>query len=191
MSKRDLRHHLRAIRHQILEEEFRLECQKILMKSTCVPELMNAKTVLSYWPKLEAHEIDLRPLNCWLRATGCTVLLPITEPKSQILRIQWGMFQDEKSLTLNQWGIAEPPKSPEILAEDIDVIITPGLGFDSLGYRIGYGGGFYDQLFEHVKAYKIGLIMDSCLFETIPSESHDVPVDLVISANQIIEINSP
>lgn len=188
LTKSDLRTHLRTIRHQPSEEEYLLECRKILMQSIDIPELIHARTILSYWPKLEAREIDIRSLNCWLRAKGTTVLLPVTEPNSKTLRMKWGQFQDERSLTMNRWGIAEPPISTELLAQDVDVVLVPGLGFDFQGNRIGYGGGFYDQMFEHIQAYKIGLVMKSCLVKTIPNESHDVPVDLIVTSNTTIQI---
>ncbi len=188
LTKSDLRADLRTIRDRLSADQYRMECRQLLLQCAGVPELMNAKTVLSYWPKLQAREIDLRPLNCWLRAQGKTVLLPITEPNAEVLRMHWGKFYDERSLTMNRWGIAEPIESADILAENIDVALVPGLGFDTMGHRIGYGCGFYDYMFEYVKTYKIGLVMASCLMNLIPTESHDIPVDLIVTSTKTLEV---
>ena len=177
------------MRQLISEEDYRLECQKIVSRSASVPQLLEAQTILSYWPKLEVREIDLRPVNCWLRARGCTVLLPIIEPNSKNSRIYWGHFDHERTLMPNRWKILQPEKRAEIPAEDIDVVLVPGLGFDRRGHRIGYGGGYYDRLFEYVDTFKIGLSLDSCFIEQIPTQSHDIAVDCLITANRTLKFN--
>ncbi len=177
------------MRRLIAGEDYRLECRKIISQAASVPQLLEAQTILSYWPKLEVREIDLRPLNCWLRARGCTVLLPIIEPNSKISRIHWGHFDHERTLMPNRWNILQPKDRTEISAEDIDVVLVPGLGFDRRGHRIGYGGGYYDRLFEYVDAFKIGLSLDSCFVEMILTQPHDVAVDCLITANETLKLN--
>ncbi len=189
MTKSALRAHCRSMRQLIVEEDYRLECRKIISQAASVPQLLEAQTILSYWPKLEVREIDLRPLNCWLRARGSTVLLPIIEPNSKISRIHWGHFDHERTLMPNRWNILQPKNRAEISAEDIDVVLVPGLGFDRRGHRIGYGGGYYDRLFEYVNAFKIGLSLDSCFVELIPTQSHDIAVDCLITANGTLKLN--
>lgn len=177
------------MRQLISEEDYRLECRKIISQAASVPQLMEAKTILSYWPKLEVREIDLRPLNCWLRARGSTVLLPIIEPNSKRSRIRWGHFDHERTLMPNRWKILQPKNCADLSAEDIDVVLVPGLGFDQRGHRIGYGGGYYDRLFEYLNAFKIGLSLDGCFVEIIPTQSHDVAVDCLITPSRTLKLN--
>ena len=158
------------------------------MQAASVPQLLKAKTILSYWPKLKAREIDLRPLNSWLRARGCTVLLPIIEPNSNISRMRWGEFDHERTFMPNRWGIFEPLNCVEIHAREIDVVLVPGLGFDVKGHRIGYGGGFYDKMLEYVNMFKLGMIMERCLLQMIPVQPHDVPVDCLVTADETFEL---
>ncbi len=184
-----MRTHCRSLRKHLSEEDYRIECRKIILQATSVQTLRNAKTILSYWPKLASREIDLRPLNCWLRTRGCTVLLPIIEPNSIISRMHWGHFDHERTLMLNRWGILQPGKRADISAEDIDIVLVPGLGFDRRGHRIGYGGGYYDRFFESVHAYKIGLSLDCCVVEMIPNQPYDVPIDCLVTSNGTLKLN--
>lgn len=177
------------MRQLISEEDYRLECRKIISQAASVPQLLEAQTILSYWPKLEVREIDIRPLNCWLRSRGSTVLLPIIEPNSKSSRIHWGYFDHEHTFMPNRWKILQPENRAEISAEDIDVVLVPGLGFDRRGHRIGYGGGYYDRLFEYVNTFKIGLSLDGCFVELIPTQSHDVAVDCLITPDRTLKLN--
>jgi 5-formyltetrahydrofolate cyclo-ligase len=67
---------------------------------------------------------------------------------------------------------------------------VPGACFTSEGYRIGYGGGYYDSfLSKHAnRALKVGFCYDCFIVDSIPVEAHDVPVDLIITEKRIINI---
>lgn len=172
------------MRRLLSQEEYHAGCQKILARASSVSALLEAEIVLSYWPKLEMREIDTRPLNSWLRARGCTVLLPIVEPNPEIPRMHWGVFNDERTLVLNHWGILEPVKRASISADEIDAVLVPGLGFDTCGHRVGYGRGYYDIMFDTVDTFKLGMVMDQCLLEMIPVEPHDIPVDCLVTSRK-------
>ena len=60
------------------------------------------------------------------------------------------------------------------------VCIVPGLAFDIDGYRIGYGGGYYDRFLRDFKGFKIGLCYEELILD-VPIESHDEKVDIVIT----------
>lgn len=64
----------------------------------------------------------------------------------------------------------------------LNVIIVPMLGFDKNLQRIGYGGGYYDQLLaKYPQALKIGVCYESGRVESIPSESHDIPLNIIVT----------
>lgn len=86
------------------------------------------------------------------------------------------------------YGILEPSVVKTADEKDIDVILVPGLAFDRHGGRMGFGKGYYDRLLETSIAVKIGLCYDFQLFDTIPTESHDVPMDFIITEKEICEI---
>ncbi len=187
--KSTLRSRCHTARQSLTEEEYRSECRRIVARATSLPQLLVAQTIMSYWPKIEAREIDIRPLNSWLRARGCTVLLPIVEPYSKRPRMHWGIFDHERSFVANRWDISEPASRSDIPAEDIDLVVVPGLGFDLSGHRIGYGGGFYDALFEYVDSFKLGMVIDDCLLDHLPADPHDVAVNCVVTGSRTLKLH--
>ena len=111
-----------------------------------------------------------------------------------------GIYDNVKKL-LNDYNIIELDKiepNPKIETvrrgvnlckeNNIDVILVPGLAFDRNGGRMGFGKGYYDRLLESSKAVKIGLCYDFQILEKIPTESHDVPMNFVITEKEILEI---
>jgi len=73
--------------------------------------------------------------------------------------------------------------APGVEAKELDVVIVPGLAFDSKNNRLGRGKGFYDRFLEKCgpNVRKIGLAFSFQVFPTIPTEGHDVPMDLVLT----------
>lgn len=78
-------------------------------------------------------------------------------------------------------NILEPISNDELNYFDNACVIVPGICFDKLGYRIGYGKGFYDRFLGKYKLYSIGLTYRECIIDKILTDEHDVPVDEVIS----------
>lgn len=68
----------------------------------------------------------------------------------------------------------------------IDVIIVPMLGFDDSLHRLGYGGGYYDRLLAaHPESYKLGVCFDLGKVEGLPVESHDIPLNTIITESAV------
>lgn len=94
---------------------------------------------------------------------------------------------DWENLKPGNFGILEPCETlEEAYPESMDLIIVPGIAFDSRGNRIGYGGGFYDKLLKRTRGFKVGLAFSEQMQEELPIESHDVPLDLIITDESII-----
>jgi len=100
-------------------------------------------------------------------------------------------------LKKGKFGIPEPAEPIWTDADDLDLILIPGVAFDNLGNRIGRGGGFYDRLLPKYHAIRAGICFDfQCLpvlsdkgveVETIPTESHDGSMDLLITESRILK----
>lgn len=85
-------------------------------------------------------------------------------------------------LEVGAFGIMEPKTSCKpIEPSNIDLAFIPGIAFDKKRHRIGFGKGFYDQLSKNLDCQKIGLAYDFQIVDEIPFESHDLPVDLIIT----------
>lgn len=145
-----------------------------------------SKTIGLYYPtNNEVH--TFRIIN---RSQSCSkkVYLPIIKNNE----INFAEFISYGLLKGGKFEIMEPLDNKLISLDEIDIIITPGIVFDRLGYRIGYGKGFYDKLFEknhNKKKYSIGLAYDfQILDEIIERDIHDKRVDVIITNKELIVI---
>lgn len=87
-----------------------------------------------------------------------------------------------------KFGILEPIELSKMSYKSIDLILVAGIVFDKEGYRLGYGFGYYDKFLKKIpKAVKIGLAFDFQVVDKLPREPHDVPVDVIVSENRVID----
>lgn len=94
---------------------------------------------------------------------------------------------DESRLELGAFHIEEPSGNDTIDVDNIELIIVPAVAYDRRGNRLGRGKGFYDRLLQESKATKIGVAYEFQIYDELPVEPHDVPVDLVITQTRIIK----
>ena len=141
----------------------------------------NHKVVHAYLPM--GKEIDISPLINKLIEKGITIVCPKTLPKRKLEnRILTSLNDIEKGV----FGTTHP-SNPEIYNGKIDLIIVPGLAFDSKNYRLGYGGGYYDNfLINHPEAYKIGIFYPEQKVNNVPTETHDICLnEILVSDNPL------
>lgn len=84
------------------------------------------------------------------------------------------------------FGILEPKEQLRTdinLKEKLDLIIVPGLVYSKKGYRIGYGGGYYDKFLSSITGdvKKVGIVYSNLVVDKLPVDSYDIPVDLIIT----------
>lgn len=116
------------------------------------------------------------------------VLMP--KVNEQERRLSKHVITSLEDLTDGYQGIPEPNNEHTMKVEEIDLIIVPGVAFDTEGWRIGYGGGYYDKLLPRVKGTRpiVALAYEEQLFDEIPYEEHDVGVDIIITDRRILRI---
>ena len=79
-------------------------------------------------------------------------------------------------------GIPAPPyDAPVMSSDEFDLIIVPALTYDSKGYRLGYGGGYYDRYLRAIPAFTLGIARERLIRDELPIEPHDVPVKCLIT----------
>lgn len=126
-------------------------------------------------------EIDPMPLMRRLWAEGYEVALPAMDGKGRPLIFR--RYREGDALAEKMWGIREPlPEAPELFP---DVVLASLLAFDRHGWRLGYGGGFYDRSLAKVRAIKpviaIGLAYDELEVDAVPHLDYDEPLDWVLT----------
>jgi 5-formyltetrahydrofolate cyclo-ligase len=92
-------------------------------------------------------------------------------------------------LVRGAFGIFEPAREcPVHPAEEADIIVIPGIAFDTEGRRIGYGKGYYDKALHHLegKGRLVGFCYDFQLVDRIAGEPHDVLMDMIITERRVI-----
>lgn len=142
------------------------------------PEWARARVVLLYNPV--RGEVDTAALSAAGIQQGKQLLLPRAEQGGRRLWLhRWEGTADQ--LAPGAYGIPEPrPDLPEVDPAAVDLVVVPGVAFDRRGYRLGYGGGYYDRALPGmVRAVKIGLGYALQLVESLPAAAHDVRLDAV------------
>jgi len=117
-------------------------------------------------------EVSTQKIIRCLQEAGKRVLVP---------RVEGNRMSAVKNggATELRFGILQPASGEDELSE---VALTPLLAFDGEGYRLGYGGGYYDRYFEeHPKILRVGLAYAGQATKELPHEKHDLPLDAVIT----------
>lgn len=157
--------------YSIRKKLFSLECVK---KANAVCVFLSA-----------FNEPDTMPAVKKLWDRKCKVIAPVSDTETNTLLLSYIDSADD--LHKGAYGISEPAVIKKT-DDKLDVIIVPGLAFDRKGGRMGFGKGYYDRLLKREKSVKIGLCYDFQLFDDIPKEAHDVPMDYIITEQEIIKV---
>jgi 5-formyltetrahydrofolate cyclo-ligase len=126
-------------------------------------------------------EIDPAQLLARLQREGYRLCLPVMEGKG--LPLVFRAWSPGDAMGRVQWGIAEPLPDKSVLEPDI--VLVPLLAFDAQGYRLGYGGGFYDRTLARLRAIKpvvaVGVAYDELKVDAVPHLHYDQPLDWVLT----------
>ena len=120
---------------------------------------------------------------------GKQIALPIMQPGRQLA---WGF--DGGEFVANNFGIYEPAPAEVDIAK-ASAIIIPALRVGLDGMRLGRGAGYYDRALSMIPLHSAGgpiricLVFDEDVFETVPHESHDEPIDVIVTPTEVLQIN--
>lgn len=175
MDKQELRKQVRAAKREVpLEDKIR-RSMPIMQKVGELALFRSAQTVLLYWSmddEVYTHDF----VNRWYKEK--CLLLPCVDGDDLLLRRYTGSDSLQPG---PQFGIPEPTGPVFDELDKIDMIIVPGVAFDRQNNRMGRGRGFYDRLLKTTpNAVKVGVAFSFQLFDTIPTEPFDVPMNLVV-----------
>ena len=124
------------------------------------------------------QEVRTGPIIDRARRDGKRVAVPRVD--GDAMRFFW--LTDDSALVSGVMGIPEPSGDGPEADEPSALIVVPGLAFDAQGFRVGYGGGYYDRyLASHPGHPLLALCYDFQFFDGVPAEDCDVPVDRVIT----------
>jgi len=189
--KRELRHHFIDVRRELGAEARAAADAAIASRVTSLAKYADASAVLTYlsiWDEVETRGI-IR--DAWSR--GKVVALPRCVPHTRLMR--WYRVESLDGLERSKFGVLEPMADP---AAELDpnaasraLAIVPGLTFDARGYRLGYGGGFYDTFLAGFGGASVGICREAQLSAAgeLALDAHDLPVQVVVTEAQVIRVN--
>lgn len=137
---------------------------------------LGVKTVGFYWPF--RGEFDARPLVRDLIKSGVTAALPaVVQPKTPLEFRRWAPG------TALEPGVYSIPIPKERNLLEPELLIVPLVGFDPAGYRLGYGGGYYDRTIASFakKPQAIGVGFELSRLATIHPQPHDIPMSVILT----------
>lgn len=177
---------LREARASMNATDRKVADEGIMLQVINSPEYANAHVVFCYVSFGE--EIDTRAIISQAWKDGKTVAAPRCTGKRNM---EWHRITSFEELELSRFGVEEPLADSKtlVIPEEMQnaIALVPGLEFDSSGYRLGYGGGFYDTFLQTFLGTPIGLCRDEFFNnEEVIREPHDLPAQLVMTQSRTI-----
>lgn len=129
------------------------------------------------------HEINTGKAINALNEHGVNVYSPACDYATK--RMHFYRMNNSEDKQQDEKGIPVP-KNLEENFDEMELVVVPGLIFNEEGYRIGYGGGYYDKFLADFKGDTISIVFEEQLKNEIPTESHDIPVDAIITPKRRI-----
>lgn len=182
MIKDELRKEIRTKRCELDEDTVRNSATAIWNRLKELKEFKNTSRIYVY--HAFRNEVD----TCNIIQYGFDHGIEICLPKIHDKTMDFYKITSYKQLKKGYMGILEPDETARKVELHHGIVIVPGTAFDNNCNRMGYGGGYYDRfLFKNPNLTKIGIAYDFQIFDTIPVESYDIPMDYVITENTTIK----
>ncbi|MDI6824751.1 MAG: 5-formyltetrahydrofolate cyclo-ligase [Bacillota bacterium] len=185
------------LRRQVLEQRLALPAHRVAELSERVrahllshPAWQACRAVLAY--ASFRQEVDTFPVLAAALTQGKELILPRVDRRRKrldLLRVS----DPGADLRSGYQGILEPDpaRCPPVDAARIDLVLVPGVVFDRRGFRLGYGGGYYDRLLASLPgAVRVGLAFSLQVVDEIPALAHDLPVDILVTEEGALQFRA-
>ncbi|MBQ3427906.1 MAG: 5-formyltetrahydrofolate cyclo-ligase [Clostridia bacterium] len=182
MTKNEIRAAAKARRRSLTHNEIVTKSEAAL--TLLLPYLENADTVFCYMAAF--NEPRTGELIERLISYGKRVAVPVTDTVSNTITPV--LYTGRQELISGAMGIPEPKSRITVASDEIDAAVIPGIAFDRDGTRIGFGAGYYDRFLEGFKGLKIGLCYDFQVYDRLPRDTHDIPMDVIVTERTAYDI---
>ena len=182
IQKTALRKHLLEKRDAISAELRDILSKNIHQNLKHISSYINSQNIACYFPI--GSEVDTYAIMLdILRQNKCLLLPRIVNDNLMFYNVP-----SLEKLEKGNFGIMEPKDSCK-KADKIDCVLIPTIGVSKLGIRLGYGKGYYDKFLSSTDAVKISLTYSKQIVKIIPSDSHDIKMNWIITEDEYIEIS--
>ena len=176
-AKQAARRHFAALRCSLSTLAKQKSSNAICQQISSSSPWSQAENILFYWPL--AGEADVRPLLEQAQKQGKQPYLPLLDVLQPGL-MEAAAYAGEGCLQQGEHGIWQPQHTSVLEPDKLDLILIPALAFDVTGYRLGFGGGYYDRYLMRTQAIRLGVCWECCIsFDSLPREKHDEPVHYI------------
>ncbi|MGG0890189.1 5-formyltetrahydrofolate cyclo-ligase [Cytobacillus horneckiae] len=180
-----------AIRKKMIKQlsemskaEYECQSQKIATHLFQGDEWKEANTIAITISKFP--EVDTYPIIKQAWKENKQVAIPKCLPKTRTMDFR--IFTDFSQLESVYSGLLEPvvAKTKSVLAKDIDFMIVPGVAYTQKGFRLGFGGGYYDRYLQVYEGGTASMAFDIQVLNSLPIEPHDLPVKALYTNSEVI-----
>ncbi len=181
-TKKELRKQILEKLNRLSEQSYKEKSRRIARRLFSTSEWKKARTVgitISRFP-----EVDTRGIIKQAWREGKRVAVPKCLPA--VRKMEFYLINNFDEVESGYFGLLEPVilEKERLVNDEIDFLIVPGLMFTPDGYRLGFGGGYYDRFLPFFKGKTVSLAFKEQLTGELPVEEHDVRVAQIISENE-------
>ena len=183
-AKRELRERMREVRASIDPHRREVWSSSIVGAVHELPELVAARTVTAYLSF--GTESATAELIAIFDAEGKRAGVPVVREGEMVMVA----FKPGDATERSGFGMPEPVGGKEIPPAEVDALVIPGLAFDRQGFRLGYGGGFYDRYVRRTRpdALRVGICFSSQIVDDVPHGDADEPVDRIVTQDGLVVV---
>lgn len=183
MDKPEIRKSILGERVLLGEQQHKELSFKVIENVMSMHETRNARRAAVFLPIRK--EVDTMELIRKLVMSDTVVCLPVVDKEKGL---SFSTFISFEELVKGEFGVLEPLQKIPCEPESIDLFFLPGIAFDYQGRRLGWGKAYYDRFFNETKAkgLKVGLAFDFQVLSELPTEEHDILVDVVVTDKKVI-----
>ena len=179
-----LRQQMRARRNTLSTDEHAASSRQICERLHALDFVENVPIIAAYLSTPHEASLDAA-IGLWLE----TKIVVVPSPG---LKSRFDVLQSLENVQANARGLRISSAKNRIAAHEPDVILVPGLAFDSQGNRLGQGGGWYDRTMERARKkgqpIVVGVCFETQIVQVVPCETHDARVDWIVSEKQTVRV---
>jgi 5-formyltetrahydrofolate cyclo-ligase len=188
MEKEQLRSKLQKCLLEMSAEQRSEKSRRACRNLVSTPQFKNASAVMLYLSL--PHEVDTSEAILYAWQLGKIVSVPkVSWQQRHMIAVQINSL--ETGFSTSASGLRNPVTGVPMPFEEIDLVVTPALGFDKKGHRLGRGGSFYDRFFanDELRAPKCGFAFTEQVVDSVPVTRTDVPVDFLVTDEEVVYFN--
>ncbi len=185
--KSDLRDRMRKVLADLGPESRHDASAAACVRLAALDAFRHASVVMLYMPLPTELDLTAAAIRCYRQ--GQTVCVPRVDwRRRDMVPVEISSFDDEV-MEVDDHGLRMPRGGRPLVPHLIDLVIVPGLAFDTTGNRLGRGGGFYDRFLRRLRrsATTVGLAFDAQVVDTVPADDHDFGMDVVVTDRRVCQ----